>query len=54
MRTIKQVGMLNRRHGGTQPYQQDRIYGPAGGLLPTLSAQLNGLLILVYEVIEPT
>lgn len=52
MRTIKQVGMLNRSNGGTQPYQQDRVYDPAGGLLPALSAQLSGLLILVYEVIK--
>jgi len=50
MRTIKQIGMLNKSNGGTQPYQQDRIYDPEGGLVPALSSQLNGrILILVYE-----
>ena len=51
-RAIKQIGMLNRSNGGTQPYQQDRIYDPEGGLVPALSAQLNGLLILVYEEVK--
>ena len=48
---ILQVGNLNRSNGGKQPYQQDMVYDPQGGLLPALSAELNGLLILIYEEI---
>ena len=44
--------MLNKSNDGIQPYQQDRIYDPEGGLVPALSAQLNGLLILVYEEVK--
>lgn len=48
MRKVVQVGNLNKSNGGTQPYQQD--YDVSGdNLLPALSAQLNGLLILEVE-----
>ena len=50
MRKVVQVGNLNKSNGGTQPYQQDRVYDVSGdNLLPALSAQLNGLLILEVE-----
>lgn len=53
MRKVIQVGNYNRSNGGTQPFQQDRVYDPAG-IAPALSAQLStgGLLILLYEVLE--
>ena len=47
MRKIVQVGNLNLSNGGTQPYQQDRVYDVSGdNLLPALAANLAGLLIL--------
>ena len=50
MRKVVQVGTLNRSNSGTQPFQQDRVYDVSGdNLLPALSAQLNGLLILEVE-----
>ena len=49
-RNVIQVGTYNRSNGGTQPYQQDRVYDPRG-LAPALSATIagGGLLIVEYE-----
>lgn len=47
-REIRQLCCLNKSNSGTQPYQQDRSYDPAGGLVPALARELEGLLILVY------
>lgn len=53
MRKVIQVGNYNRSNGGTQPFQQDRVYDPVG-IAPALSAQLptGGLLILLYEALD--
>lgn len=53
MRKVIQVGNYNRSNGGTQPFQQDRVYDPVG-IAPALSAKLptGGLLILLYEALD--
>lgn len=53
MRRVVQVGTWNRSNGNTQPFQQDRVYDVSGdNLLPALSAQLDGLLILEIEYVR--
>jgi DNA-cytosine methyltransferase len=39
VRTVKQISTNNKSNGGTQPYQQDRIYD-VDGISPALQAQL--------------
>ena len=42
VREVKQLSTNNKSNGGTQPYQQDRIYD-VNGISPALQAQLpNG------------
>lgn len=48
-REVRQLCCLNKSNSGTQPYQQDRFYDPAGGLVPALAKNLEGFLILCYE-----
>lgn len=43
-REIKQVSTNNKSNGGTQPYQQDRIYDTSG-ISPALSAGKSDLMI---------
>lgn len=49
VREIRQLCRLNKSNSGTQPYQQDRFYDPAGGLVPALARELEGILILIYK-----
>ena len=44
VREIKQVSTNNKSNGGTQPYQQDRIYD-VDGISPALSAGKSDLMI---------
>jgi DNA-cytosine methyltransferase len=44
IREIKQISTNNKSNGGTQPYQQDRIYD-VNGISPALSAGKSDLLI---------
>jgi len=45
VREVKQLSTNNKSNGGTQPYQQDRIYD-VNGISPALQAQLpNGIKI---------
>lgn len=45
----KALCCLNLSNSGTQPYQQNKFYDPAGGLVPALAKNLEGFLILCYE-----
>lgn len=49
IREVRQLCCPNLSNSGTQPYQQDRFYDPAGGLVPALAKNLEGFLILCYE-----
>lgn len=44
-REIKQLSTNNKSNGGTQPYQQDRIYD-INGISPALSANKSDLMII--------
>lgn len=47
LRKVYQLSQNNKSNGGTQPYQQDRIYD-INGISPALQAQLPGGSTMVY------
>ena len=47
IRKVYQLSQNNKSNGGTQPYQQDRIYD-INGISPALQAQLPGGSTMVY------
>jgi DNA (cytosine-5)-methyltransferase 3A len=53
VREIKQISHNNKSNGGTQPYQQDRIYD-IDGISPALSSGKSDLMISIKENSENT
>ena len=47
IREVKQISTNNKSNGGTQPYQQDRIYD-VNGISPALQAQLPNGSTMIY------
>ena len=45
---VKQIGNKNDSNGGTQPYQQDRVYDSTG-ISPALSHGKSDLIVKVYD-----
>lgn len=48
IREVKQIGTDNKSNGGTQPYQQDRIYD-SNGISPALSAGKSDLNVKIVN-----
>ena len=51
VRQVKQISTNNKSNGGTQPYQQDRIYD-IDGISPALNTDGRGHAVEVLDIIE--
>jgi DNA (cytosine-5)-methyltransferase 3A len=51
LREVKQLSTNNKSNGGTQPYQQDRIYD-INGISPALNTDGRGHAVEVLDIIE--